>query len=123
MRKVRYKILKNIGLGKFNLHISVPLIFEYEEILKLKAKDLGLSLSDVDDFLDFICANSECHALYFSWRPCLNDPDDEMVLEAAVESDSDFIVTHDMRHFKGIHGFNVRGIKPGDFLNLIGGNI
>lgn len=119
-RGASYKVLSYIGLDKFNLHISVPLALEYEEILKSKTKELGLNISDIDDFLDFICASAQTSSLYFSWRPCLNDPDDEMLLELAVSSNADFIVTHNIRHFKHIHGFQVRGITPGDFLKLIG---
>jgi len=116
-----FKLLSYIGLDRFGLHVSVPLVLEYEEILKQKSQTLGLTFSDIEDFVDYLCASSECHQLYYSWRPCLSDPDDEMLLELAVGSNSDFIVTHDIRHFKGIHGFHARAIRPGDFLKLIGG--
>ena len=43
-----------------------------------------------------------------------------MVLELAVESRSNYIVTHNIDDFKRTERFNVKAIKPNDFLKLIG---
>ena len=56
----------------------------------------------------------------FLWRPFLKDPKDDMVLELAVESRSNYIVTHNIDDFKRTERFNVKAIKPKDFLKLIG---
>lgn len=114
-----YAILSKIGKGKFNVHVSVPLLFEYEDVLKRNQKELGLSLEEIDTVLEFLCSASLPHFLYFSWRPCLNDPDDEMVLELAIAANARYIVTHNVRHFKSIRGFNVRAVKASDFLKLL----
>jgi putative PIN family toxin of toxin-antitoxin system len=114
-----YALLSKIGNDIFNVHVSVPLIFEYEDVLKRNQKELGLSSEEVDNVLEFLCSVSTPHFLYFSWRPCLNDPDDEMLLELAIAANARYIVTHNTRHFKGIRGFNVRAIKPSDFLKLL----
>ena len=98
-------LLSEIGKGKFNVHVSVPLLFEYEDVLKRNQKELGLTGAEIDDALDFICSVSIPHFLYFSWRPCLNDPDDEMLLELAITADARYIVTYNIRHFKTIKGF------------------
>jgi predicted nucleic acid-binding protein len=42
-----------------------------------------------------------------------------MLLELAIAANARFIVTYNIRHFKGIHGFNVRAIKPSEFLKLL----
>lgn len=114
-----YSLLSKIGRGKINLHVSVPLVFEYEEVLKRNQKELGLSPEEIDDVLEFLCSVSMPHFLYFSWRPCLNDPDDEMLLELAIAANARYIITYNVRHFKGLRGFNVRAIKPSDFLKLL----
>jgi putative PIN family toxin of toxin-antitoxin system len=114
-----YSLLSKIGKGKFNLHVSVPLVFEYEDVLKRNQKELGLSPEEIYDVLEFLCSVSMPHFLYFSWRPCLNDPDDEMLLELAIAANARYIVTYNVRHFKSIRGFNVRAIKPSDFLKLL----
>ena len=38
--------------------------------------------------------------LHFLWRPQLADPSDEMVLETAVNSRADMLVTHNIRDFR-----------------------
>jgi hypothetical protein len=43
----------------------------------------GLSSRQVDIFLDGVTATAEPVG-YFLWRPQLHDPNDEMVLEAAI---------------------------------------
>ena len=114
-----YVLLSEIGHGKFNIHLSVPLLFEYEDVLKRHQKELGLSGEDIDDVLEYICSVSTHHLLYFSWRPCLNDPNDEMLLELAITSGARYIVTYNIRHFKTIRGFKVKAIKPSEFLKLL----
>ena len=37
--------------------------------------------------------------IHFHWRPQLNDPNDEMVLEAAVNGHADALITFNMAHF------------------------
>jgi putative PIN family toxin of toxin-antitoxin system len=114
-----YSLISEIGRGKFNVHVSVPLVFEYEEVVKRNQKELGLSHEEIDDVLEFLCSVSIPHFLYFSWRPCLNDPGDEMLLELAIAANARYIITYNIRHFKGIRGFDVRAIKPSDFLKLL----
>ena len=114
-----YSLLSKIGKGLFDLHVSVPLVFEYEDVLKRHHKDLELSLHEIEDFLDYLCSVTTAHFLYFSWRPCLNDPNDEMLLELAIAANARYIVTYNLRHFNRIRGFNVKAIKPLDFLKTL----
>lgn len=114
-----FDILLMIGKDTFDMHLSVPLLFEYEEVLKRQQHILGLTGEDIDDVLNYICSVSILHTLYYSWRPCLNDPDDEMLLEVAIAAGAQYIVTHNVRHFKGIKGFSVKAIKPSEFLKLL----
>jgi predicted nucleic acid-binding protein len=44
-----------------------------------------------------------------------------MVLELAVGAACDFIVTHNLRDFRGIERFGVKAITPKEFLRIIGG--
>ena len=45
---------------------------------------------------------------------------DDMVLELAVESEVDFVVTHNLRDFKGIEQFGISAITPQEFLRKLG---
>jgi hypothetical protein len=58
--------------------------------------------------------------IYFLWRPTLPDASDDFVLELAVESESDCIITHNRRHFRGAERFGIVVVTPGQFLRLIG---
>jgi len=58
--------------------------------------------------------------LYYLWRPFLKDPKDDMVLEVAVESESGFIVTHNLRDFAGIEQFGLEAITPKQLLEKPG---
>lgn len=54
--------------------------------------------------------------VHYLWRPGLRDPDDDLVLECAVASASQYIVTHNLRHFGETMQFNVKAITPAQFL-------
>ena len=47
----------------------------------------------------------------------LHDPDDDMVLECAVASGSQYIVTHNVKDFRRVPELKVQAITPADFLN------
>ena len=54
---------------------------------------------------------------YFSWRPMLRDPDDDMVLETAINGRADAIVSYNQRDFGNVPGmFNIPLLKPLDVL-------
>jgi predicted nucleic acid-binding protein len=105
---------------KFQIAISVPLLIEYEDVLKRKSRNISLTHDEIDDILDYICAVADKREIYYLWRPFLKDPKDDMVLELAVESQSHYIITYNLRNFKRIEQFNVRAISPKDFLEMIG---
>ena len=115
-----FKVLNLLGSGLFQLSVSVPLVLEYESVTKRMIRSLGLSHSDIDDILDYVCLIAEHREIFYLWRPYLKDPMDDMVLEVAVESESDFIVTHNIRDFIGIEHFGVKAITPRRFLEEIG---
>ena len=52
-------------------------------------EEAGLSGRQVEIFLDAIIAMGEPVPTHFLWRPQLRDPNDEMVLEAAVNGRAD----------------------------------
>ena len=113
-------VLSLVGRGAFELNVSVPLVFEYEDVAKRQARALGLTHEDVEDVLDYLCAVGHHRRIYFLWRPVLRDPRDDMVLELAVEAACDFIVTHNLRDFAGADRFGVQAVAPADFLRRIG---
>lgn len=113
-----FKLLSLVGTEKFLTFLSVPLLFEYEAVLKRSS--LSSSTTDIDDFLDYICAASKQIKIHYLWRPQLKDPNDELVLELAVAAKADFIVTYNQIDFKGIEKFDIKTITPKEFLHFIG---
>ncbi len=115
-----YRLFMLVGLGDFEANISVPLIVEYEDAAKRIAREVGLTHADIDDILDYICSAGRRRKIHFLWRPFLKDPQDDHVLELAVEAGCDFIVTHNVRDFSGSEQFGVRVVTPKEFLRVIG---
>lgn len=115
-----FRLLSLVGTDAFEMAVTVPLVIEYEAVLKRHARTAGLSYQDVEDFLDYLCAKAHQQPVYFLWRPVLRDVSDDMVLEAAVESESDFLVTFNLRDFAGAEQFDVVVVEPREFLQEVG---
>jgi predicted nucleic acid-binding protein len=97
-------------------HCQHHLLFEYEEILKRDAASLNLSLTDVDQILNAVCARAEEWVLSHSWQPILSDADDEPLVQLAVESGSRLITTHNVRPLLPATRLNIQVLKPAEFL-------
>jgi putative PIN family toxin of toxin-antitoxin system len=109
------RMLELAATGQVRMHISVPLVLEYEMVLRRQSKVLELSQREISDFIDFICRIGVKHEIYFLWRPALKDPNDDMVLEAAVASGMD-VVTFNEKDFRASSRFGVRVWTPGIYL-------
>lgn len=114
------KLISLVGTDRFDIHLSVPLVLEYEEVLLRDRAELELTQEDVADLIDALCALATHHKIYFLWRPYLRDRKDEMVLELAVAAQCDYIITYNQRDFSGADKFGIRVIGPRMFLQEIG---
>ncbi|MBI2073704.1 MAG: PIN domain-containing protein [Gemmatimonadetes bacterium] len=119
-RGASYRVLRLIEYGRVRPVLSVPLVFEYEEVLKREAGVLLLRREDLDAVLDDLCALGERRAIHYLWRPTLRDPHDELVLEVAVAAGGIPIVTHNVKDFTGSEHFAVPIYTPRDWLIAIG---
>jgi putative PIN family toxin of toxin-antitoxin system len=119
-RGASFRILSLIDEKLFEVAISVPLILEYEAVAKRQSRQLGLTHSDIDDILDYLCTVSAHREIFFLWRPVLRDPKDDLVLEVAVESECDYLITHNLRDFDAARTFGIRVMNPRSFLKAIG---
>lgn len=113
-------LISLVGTGSFEIHVSIPLIFEYEEVLLRQRKEPGLARDDGIDLIDAVCALAVHHDIHFLWRPYLRDPKDHLVLEVAVASGCEYIVTYNKRDFQGVGKFGVEVVDAREFLEIIG---
>ena len=109
-----------VGKKHFEINISVPLILEYESVATRLLSQTNLNEHDLSDILDYLCLAANKHEIDYLWRPFLNDPKDDFVLELAVKSNSQFIITFNKKDFIGISRFGIHALTPWEFLNIRG---
>jgi putative PIN family toxin of toxin-antitoxin system len=119
-RGASYLLLSLLDSGKFVMHISVPLILEYEDVALRQLNNLTLNEQDIKDILDYICKVAVHRPIFYLWRPVLKDPKDDMVLELAVAAECQYIVTFNVRDFIGSEQFGIHVVPPKVFLQHIG---
>ena len=109
---------------RYSLLVSVPLMIEYESVMTREEHLLasGLSAEDVCALLDAVALVSEPIQLVFLWRPLLRDPNDDMVVETAVNGEADALVTFNQRDFAiAAKRFGFKICTPREGLRLLGG--
>lgn len=100
--------------------VSNSLLVEIEAVLlreQNRSRYPHLSDKEIGRFVDDIALISHHQRINFLWRPFLNDPEDDMVLETAFNASADFIVTHNLKDFRKVEErFSIRVVAPGEFL-------
>lgn len=99
-----------------------PLFLEYEDVLKRPEHRLvhGLALEAIEEFLAELAALIEPVEVHFQWRPQSRDPNDEMVLEAAINGQADALVTYNVADFAGpAERFGISVLHPADLLKKV----
>jgi putative PIN family toxin of toxin-antitoxin system len=94
-------ILNAADAGSIRLLVTVALALEYEA--KCTAYEhrtaAHITVEQAHNFVNAIVQLAEPVNPYFSWRPQLHDPEDEMVLEAAINGGADAIVSFNLRDY------------------------
>jgi predicted nucleic acid-binding protein len=116
-RGASFQLLSLVNTGAFHLSLSVPLCIEYEDVAMRQTKTPPDATQLI---LAYLIRSAELHEIFFLWRPLLDDPKDDLVLEIAVQSQSEFIVTFNKRHFSPAKQFGIRVLTPLEFLKEIG---
>jgi predicted nucleic acid-binding protein len=119
-RGAAFQLVPLLPAAPYEINLSVPLVFEYEEVLPQHRHVMGLTLTDIADFLDFLGAIAHLHEIFFLWRPTLTDPKDEMLLELAVKARCHYIVIYNRRNFRGADQFGIAIVTPKALLETIG---
>ena len=120
-RGASFKLLSILGRQPgLQVHLSVPLVLEYEATLLTQRSAMGLSVTDVEDVLDYLCSIATHHEIYYLWRPFLRDPKDDMVLELAVAAGCQTIVSYNAQDFRGLERFGVLVVSAKELLIRLG---
>ncbi|MBF0284438.1 MAG: putative toxin-antitoxin system toxin component, PIN family [Magnetococcales bacterium] len=116
-----HRLLQQLPLLQmFYPQISVPLFLEYEAVLKRPDSGIRLEREEIDVILDVIAAVSDQVKLHYLWRPVLPDPADDMVLELAMASNAEAIVTFNTKDFaEAERRFGIRILTPREFWLLL----
>ena len=105
--------------ARFEWSCSVPLFYEYEDVL-CRAEFLlstRIAREEISAFLTDLAGIVRPVDIHFLWRPQLRDPGDEMVLETAVNARADAIVTYNTRDFgQAPARFGVELLSPAEAL-------
>lgn len=118
-RGASYQILKALRAGDLQVSVSVALVLEYESVLLRPGLIPGFATEELSRIIDGICLMAQHYRIFFAWRPFLNDPNDDLVLEVAVAASAPYIITHNISDFAGSDSLGVRAITPSAALNMI----
>jgi putative PIN family toxin of toxin-antitoxin system len=105
--------------GLFSILLSQPLLLEYEAVLSRpeQMRAHGVPIEDISDFLDSLVSRAIRVTFHRRLRPQLRDPNDELVLETAVNGIADAIVTHNTSDFlPETSRFDIPVLTPGDII-------
>jgi putative PIN family toxin of toxin-antitoxin system len=98
---------------------SLTLALEYQAVCTRAEHILvaGLNANEAWEFVQTVISLAEPVTIHFLWRPQLNDPNDEMVLEAAVNGSANALITFNKRHFGTIPShFGIETLTPAELM-------
>lgn len=104
---------------------GVGMMIEYEAVLKRPEHltEMNLDANDIDAFLDNWAAVVEPVTPDFSCRPSLQDPNDELFVEVALNGGADVLVTFNVSDYQpsdpGVKHIGVEVCRPGELLRRI----
>lgn len=98
--------------------VSVPLMLQYEASILREEHRVASRLGEgeLQRLLDAVAAAATPVEISYLWRPVLRDPDDELVLETAINGNADLLLTFNERDYRGVDRFGIRVERPGPAL-------
>jgi putative PIN family toxin of toxin-antitoxin system len=116
-----FALIRSIPSAEFQPCLSVGLYAEWQEVLT-RPENLqpGQTAEDALGFVRYLASQSHLQEIHFLWRPFLADADDDMVLELAFAAGCEYIITHNVKDFRGSEQLGVTALSPREFLKLIG---
>jgi putative PIN family toxin of toxin-antitoxin system len=96
------EVLRLVLHKKLFPQMSEALFKEYEAVMKRKKiqKLTPLSLTEQNDLFEAYLCTCKWSDIYYLWRPNLKDENDNFVVELAVASGAEAIITYNVKDFK-----------------------
>ena len=116
-----FKLLQKLLKDEIRIGISVPLVLEYEKILKKQLSRTIFTTEEIDSIISYLCKVGVPIKVFYLWRPYLRDPYDDHILEVALAGNCKYIVTYNKKDFYGIEAFGIKAVTPYEYLNEDGG--
>ena len=101
--------------GEVRLLLSTPLLVEYEAVLTRSAMlaMFGVSAEEVAAVLDELAGLCVQVVFDYGWRPQAHDPDDDLVLETAINGGADVVASFNVADMRaGARSFGIGVERP-----------
>jgi len=95
------KLLRLVFEKQLLPQMSEALFYEYENVMKRdKIQEMTpLTKKEQTTLLNAYMSTCRWNEIYYMWRPNLNDEDDNFVVELAVASGAEAIITYNLKDF------------------------
>ena len=117
-----HQILKLIINEKITLALSTQVLLEYDDVLKREEilKLTRLNQAQVEDILDLLALLAQQNNIYYRLRPNLRDEKDNLFIECAFASNSNYLLTSNIRDFNSgeLKSFKFKVLTPKDFYQM-----
>lgn len=122
-RGASFEILQKVRYGEITMAVSLPVFQEYRDLLSRDnvRSQLAVSPEDTEVILQFIATVARPTSVHYAWRPNLRDEDDNMVMELALASGSEYLITRNTRDFlldTDLSNDEVAVVTPGEFMRM-----
>lgn len=117
-----HQILRLIITEKLKLALSTNVLLEYDAVTKREEilKKSKFKKEQIEDVLDLLALLAHKHEIYFRLRPNLADEKDNLFVECAFTSNSEYLITSNVRDFKNaeLKGFGFGVVTPKQFYQM-----
>ena len=115
-----FKLVSMLPTPEIELALTVAVYTEWQAVMT-RPENLpsDATLDDALAFLRYLASIAHLQDVHFLWRPFSRDPDDDMIVECAVASGCEYIVTHNVKDFRRVEELKVQVITPAQLLNLL----
>ena len=100
--------------------MGTALFLEYEDVVHRQSliDQSLLEESEIDELLNAFASVCDWTTVYYRWRPNLSDEADQHLLELAIASGAEAIVTQNVRDFRGgeLRFPEIRVLRPGELI-------